>query len=83
MKGRTKVPAATFDPDQLVQLLSHLEKYDPTAWMINDANNSDDCWTDDYRYVMRDDIESVLAENALAFAVRQWEGVKARGYRLN
>ena len=83
MKGRRQVPAATFNPDQLAQLINALDQHRPDAWMITDEPDSDNCWTDEYRYVMRDDIEATLAQTALPFALAQLEWLNRAGRRLH
>jgi hypothetical protein len=83
MKGRKQIPACDFNPDQLTQLLSALDQYDPTAWMISNVPRDADCFTDDYDYVMRSFMEKVLAETAVPFAQRQWDWLLGRGYRAH
>ena len=69
MKGRRQVPASAFTPDQLAQLLNALDQHRPGDWMICDDPNSDDGWVENFNYVRRDDIENVLAQTALPFAM--------------
>ena len=51
--------------------------------MICDDPNSDDGWVEDFNYVRRDDIENVLAQTALPFAMAQLEWLKRTGRRLH
>ena len=83
MKPRQQIPANRFNPDQLVQLINALDQHRPEAWMITDDPNDDDGWTDEYRYVMRNDMEAMLAQTALPFALAQLEWLKHAGRRLN
>ena len=83
MKGRQKIPASRFNPDQLVQLINALDQHRPGDWMICDDPNSDDGWVENFNYVRRDDIENVLAQTALPFALAQLEGLKRTGRPLH
>lgn len=83
MKGRRQVPASAFNPDQLAQLINALDQHRPGDWMICDAPDSDDGWTEDFNYVRRDDIENVLAQTALPFALAQLEWLNRAGRRLH
>jgi hypothetical protein len=83
MKPRQQIPANRFNPDQLVQLINALDQHRPEAWMITDDPNDDDGWTDEYRYVMRNDMEAMLAQTALPFALAQLEWLNRAGRRLN
>ena len=69
MKDRQQIPASRFNPDQLAQLLNALDQHRPGDWMICDDPDSDDGWVENFNYVRRDDIENVLAQTALPFAM--------------
>ena len=83
MKDRQQIPASRFNPDQLAHLLNALDQHRPGDWMICDDPDSDDGWVEDFNYIRRDDIENVLAQTALPFAMAQLEWLKRTGRRLN
>ena len=83
MKDRQQIPASRFNPDQLAQLLNALDQHRPGDWMICDDPDSDDGWVEDFNYIRRDDIENVLAQTALPFAMAQLEWLKRTARRLN
>ena len=83
MKDRQQIPASRFNPDQLVQLINALEQHRPEAWMITDEPDADNCWSDEFNYVMRDDIEATLAQTALPFVLAQLEWLNRTGRRLH
>ena len=82
-EGAAAGPGFCVHADQLAQLLNALDQHRPGDWMICDDPDSDDGWVEDFNYIRRDDIENVLAQTALPFAMAQLEWLKRTGRRLN
>ena len=79
MKKRTIIPASRLTPDQIVLVLSRMV---PDAWQWNDSEQPDGSWIEPYHVLMRDDMEQVLAETAMPYAIQQRNVWLASGRRL-
>lgn len=79
MNKRVIIPASRLDPDQIALVLSRMA---PDAWQWNDSEQPDGSWIEPYNVLMRDDLEQVLAETAMPYAIAQSNDWIASGRRL-
>lgn len=79
MNKRVIIPASRLDPDQIALVLSRM---DPSDWQWDDSEQPDGSWIEPYNVLMRDDLEQVLAETAMPYAIQQRTAWLAAGRRL-